>query len=617
MLMAASTACSDHCPLVLSDAAGPRRRRCFKFESFWLHFPRFTDTVTAAWARPVAATCAFARLHTKLAHAAKDLRIWSRSLFGDAKLQFHIACEVILRLDVAQERRQLSPAERELRKDLKLRLLGLAAIEHCKKRQASRLTWLRSGDAATKFFMAKICSRRRKNFIHALKVNETVATEHSEKEAAIHSHFDSILGATQQRSTTINSSQIQMPTIQGGGLDNPFSEEEVWAAIQASPAEKSLGPDGFSGLFFRSCWPIIKEGVMQAFNQFYNLAGNNFGLLNSAIISLIPKKDGTSIISDYRPISLIDSIAKLVSKVLSIRLAPVVQSLISSAQTTFLKTRCLHDSFVYVQNCVRALHRRKTPTVLLKLDISRSFDNVSWEYLLELMVTLGFSAKWREWITLLLSTSSSAFLLNGIPGKTILHRCGLRQGDPLSPLLFILAIDPIHRLLKAAEDALDITPVPGGEIKFRVSLYADDAIIFANPVKEEINQLMAMLESLGDATGLRINNAKSTTTPICCSDIDLTTYCHALGQATWIRSPSSLDKIEAMIGAMPATTRKAVKALAMLSLWEIWQERNRCIFRAKEASVADVLLAIRRSLNLWQQGGVKFFQSPFGDPPGE
>ena len=102
MLMAASTACSDHCPLVLTDAAGPRRRKCFKFESFW---PRFADTVTAAWARPVAASCVIACLHVKFARTAKDLRIWSQSLFGDAKLQFHMACEVILRLDEAQERR--------------------------------------------------------------------------------------------------------------------------------------------------------------------------------------------------------------------------------------------------------------------------------------------------------------------------------------------------------------------------------------------------------------------------------------------------------------------------------------------------------------------------------
>ena len=113
-----------------------------------------------------------------------------------------------------------------------------------------------------------------------------------------------------------------------------------------------------------------------------------------------------------------------------------------------------------------------------------------------------------------------------------MHRRGLRQGDPLSPLLFILAIHPIHHLLKAAKEDLVITPVLGREIKFRVSLYADDAIIFANPIKEEIDYLMDMLESFGDATGLKINNAKSMATLICCNAIDLNTVLQSFGGPT-------------------------------------------------------------------------------------
>uniref|UniRef100_A0A453M2E1 Reverse transcriptase domain-containing protein n=1 Tax=Aegilops tauschii subsp. strangulata TaxID=200361 RepID=A0A453M2E1_AEGTS len=106
-------------------------------------------------------------------------------------------------------------------------------------------------------------------------------------------------------------------------------------------------------------------------------------------------------------------------------------------------------------------------------------------------------------------------------GVQISHRRGLRQGDPLSPLLFIIAIDPIHSLLQAAEEALEIMPVPGREIKLRVSLYADDAIIFANPDKEEIDHLMLILHSFVNASGLRINLAKSMATPIHCNNIDL------------------------------------------------------------------------------------------------
>ena len=183
-----------------------------------------------------------------------------------------------------------------------------------------------------------------------------------------------------------------MPRVQGGGLDNPFTEQEVWQAIKQSPAEKSPGPDGFSGVFFRSCWPTIKRDIMEVFHQFYHLARENFQMLNTAVVVLLPKKDGAATINDYRPISLIHSVAKLISKVLSLRLATVIQSLISPAQLAFLRTKCIHDSYLYVQNGVKSLHAKKTPALLLKLDISKAFDNVSWDYMLELLQQLGFSA---------------------------------------------------------------------------------------------------------------------------------------------------------------------------------------------------------------------------------
>lgn len=161
------------------------------------------------------------------------------------------------------------------------------------------------------------------------------------------------------------------------------------------------------------------------------------------------------------------------------------------------------------------------PALLIKLDIARAFDSVSWEFILELLQWLGFSARWRDWIALLLSTTSSSFLLNGTPGQAIKHRRCFLQGDSLSPLLFILAIDPLHHMIARAAKTGILAPLPGWKLKLWVSLYADDAVIFANPDREEVDKLMAIINLFGDASGLHLNAEKSTVTPIRCEEINL------------------------------------------------------------------------------------------------
>ena len=160
---------------------------------------------------------------------------------------------------------------------------------------------------------------------------------------------------------------------------------------------------------------------------------------------------------------------------------------------------------MYVRNLARAYNRTKTPALLFKLDISKAFDTVSWEYVLELLEHRGFSHRWRDWLSLLFRSAHSSVLLNGVPGERISHARGLRQGDPLSPYLFILAIDALQRILDIAiEDGI----LRGRYAKLRLSLYADDAIIFLNLVQGEVAALFNILEQFGNASGLKLNLAK-------------------------------------------------------------------------------------------------------------
>jgi hypothetical protein len=104
-----------------------------------------------------------------------------------------------------------------------------------------------------------------------------------------------------------------------------------------------------------------------------------------------------------------------------------------------------------VQQLARDLHRKKGPHILLKLDISKAFDSVSWSFLLELLQHLGFGRTWCNLICLLLSTSSTRIVINGDPGEFISHRRGFWQGDPLSPMLSILVMEALNAVCKYAE----------------------------------------------------------------------------------------------------------------------------------------------------------------------
>ena len=166
--------------------------------------------------------------------------------------------------------------------------------------------------------------------------------------------------------------------------------------------------------------------------------------LKNALIALLRKKVGASSPSDFGPITMIHSFVKLISKVLSMRLVPQLADMVSRNQNAFIRTCSIHDNYKYVQRAAFLIRRKKVPMLLLKLDISKAFDTLSWPFLMEVLQACGFGAIWRGWIESLLSTSSSRIILNGHQGPPIKYLRGVRQGDSLSPMLFIIAMDVLH-----------------------------------------------------------------------------------------------------------------------------------------------------------------------------
>lgn len=299
-------------------------------------------------------------------------------------------------------------------------------------------------------------------------------------------------------------------------LEPIFTEEEVWETIKTLPSDKTPGPDGYTGRFYNVCWHIIKVDLMAALSRVLQSDVSKLHLLNSAYITLLPKTADTLEVKDYRPISLIHSFAKLVTKIMANRLAAKLSVLVSSNRSAFVKGRCIHDNYVLVQQTVKVFHKQKGPRVLLKLDISKAFDSVSWPFLLEVLRHLGFGPVWCNMLSKLLRSSSARVLVNGIPGDLIIHQRGLRQGDPLGPMLFIIIMDVLNALITKASELELLQPLLARGTSQRISLYVDDMVLFLWSCVEDLELIKEILWVFGEALGLVTNIRKCSVSPIQC-----------------------------------------------------------------------------------------------------
>ena len=454
--------CSDHAPLLKTDCSLPRCLR-FHFENFWPKCDGYLQVVEEAWNSPPPwppeSADVFSCLDYKLRNTAKMLKSWSAKHVGAVRLQLAIAKEIVLRLDAAQDRRSLAPHELALRRKAKLCSLGLASLQRTMVRQRARITYLAEGDASTRFFHLQACHRNRKGHIPKLKTSDAVLVNDEEMASAFFDHYDTLLGTPGTQHNLINLEALGLPSLQGSLVDHCFSEEEIWQAICDMPVDKAPGPDGFTGLFYRTAWPVIKNDILRAFQAIWSLDGRSFYLMNQTFMVLLSKKKDAICVGDFRPISLIHSFAKLLTKVLARRIAPFMNTIIKFNQSAFIQKRLIHENYKAVQLSAKLLHRNKIPSALIKIDIVKAFDTVNWCFLFNMLHQLGFSRRWIDWIALILSTASTKVILNGSPGRRICHARGLRQGDPLSPLLFVMVMEGLNRLFALADSRQLLKPL--------------------------------------------------------------------------------------------------------------------------------------------------------------
>lgn len=225
-------------------------------------------------------------------------------------------------------------------------------------------------------------------------------------------------------------------------LDAPLQQQEIIAAIKSLQSRRSPGPDGlpteFYAAFAGKLAPVLATLYADSLAK-----GVLPDSLNQACITLLPKKDKNPLeCGSYRPISLLNSDYKILAKALANRLEKVLPNIISSDQTGFIKNKHSFFSIRRLLNIMYTLSQAASEC-LLSMDAEKAFDRVEWEYLFETLQRFGFGSCFLSWVKLLYACPSAMVLTNNHYSKPFrLHR-GTRRGCPLSPLLFVLAIEPL------------------------------------------------------------------------------------------------------------------------------------------------------------------------------
>ena len=270
--------------------------------------------------------------------------------------------------------------------------------------------------------------------------------------------------------------------------------------------------------FFHHCWRVVESDVLAVFEEFFQHCKFEKSL-NATFLVLIPKKNDASNIRDFRPISLVGSLYKILAKVLANRLKVVLDQLISESQNSFVGGRQILDSVLIANECVDNRTKSTIPRVICKLDIEKTYDNVNWEALLKLMKKMGFGEKWCSWIRTCISTVQFSVLINESPTNFFGNSRGLRHGDLLSPMLFLILMEVFSRMVKRMEGAglLSCFRADGrrgrGECVSHL-LFVDDTILFCEASMEQLLHICLLLLCFQAVTGLKVNVAKSEMVPI-------------------------------------------------------------------------------------------------------
>ena len=372
--------------------------------------------------------------------------------------------------------------------------------------------------------------QRVKNEICGLSINSVWCEEPNRVKSHIKSFFEFRFEAIP--GLKLNLDGVGFKSISGADNDilcSSISKPEILEVVSQCGNSKCPGPDSYNFFFIKNNWDVIGKDIVKAILWFQDTGFIPRGC-NASFIALVPKKANPSNLNEFRPISLVGCVYKILSKVLANRLKKVLSSVIDFNQSAFLEGRGLLESVLVANEMVDYLMKAKKSGVFVKVDFEKAYDSVDWKFLYYMMGRLGFNCKWIRWIRACLELATVSVLVNGSPTEEFKPKRRLRQGDLLALFLFLIVVEGLIGLVREAKrvNAFSGVVVGNGSVKVDLLQFTDDTLFFCEPSYQNVLAVKAILRSFELVLRLRVNVHKSVVRAVGIPQLDKCVYSKCL-----------------------------------------------------------------------------------------
>lgn len=446
----------------------------------------------------------------RLDRVEESSRNFNHSTFGDIRTRKRRLLRRLRGIQRVQERvdsARLSLLEQRLRDEYD----NLLQQEEIFWFQKAREDYLKLGDRNNRYFHTQTLIRRQRNRVHGLNVDGRWESDPVKLAEHAQEHFRERYAAAPSSASVLYSTVPLPPMDYVADMGRPPDALEIKNTVFGMKSFAAPGLDGFQAIFYKLYWDIVGAHV----GGFVSAAireGKFDADIAKTLICLIPKVDIPTSISQFRPISLCNVAYKILTKLLVNRLRPHLADYIGPFQSAFLPGRSTSGSAIILQEVINSFRKRqrKSCDLVIKIDFEKAYDSVRWDFLEGALTEMKLPENIIQCIMCCVRSPSYSVLWNGSPSSPFAPTRGLRQGDPLSPYLFVIVMEKFSKLVQHEVSSGNWQPVQLSRDAPPLShlIYADDLLLFSTATPENARCIADTLSTFARSSGLKFNTGK-------------------------------------------------------------------------------------------------------------